>query len=52
MNLSLPVISAPRRFCAPSFLRPVVSAPRRFCAPSFLRPVVSAFDGKPNACRS
>ena len=38
-----PVVSAPRRFCAPSFLRPVVSAPRRFCAPSFLRPVVSAF---------
>jgi len=31
---------------------PVISAPRRFCAPSFLRPVVSAFDGKPNACRS
>jgi len=23
-------------FCAPSFLRPVVSAPRRFCAPSFV----------------
>ena len=30
------IVSAPRRFCAPSFLRPVVSAPRRFCAPSFL----------------
>ncbi len=28
--------SAPRRLCAPSFLRPVVSAPRRFCAPSSL----------------
>ncbi len=43
-------VSAPRRFCAPSFLRPVVSAPHCFCAPLFLRPIVSASDCKPLAC--
>ena len=37
-----PVVCAPRRLCAPSFVRPVVCAPRRLCAPSFVRPVVCA----------
>ncbi len=32
-----PVVCAPRRLCAPSFVRPVVCAPRRLCAPSFVR---------------
>ncbi len=43
-----PVVCAPRRLCAPSFVRPVVCAPRRLCAPSFLPLMASLMLAAPN----